>query len=63
MMVLIIITGILTCGAIPMFSLLGWGIETVINVFGGSVSWGYWSQAGIGFLFSALFGGIKIKIR
>jgi hypothetical protein len=63
MMALIIITGILTCGVIPIFSFIGWGIETVVNVFGGSVDWGYWSQAGIGFLFSGLFGGIKINIR
>jgi hypothetical protein len=40
MMALIIITGILTCGAIPLFSLLGRGIEIVINVFGGAQSIG-----------------------
>jgi len=58
----IILTGILTGGAIPILALIGWCVQLFVNIFT-FVSWGYWQCAGIGFLFAMLFGGIRITIR
>jgi hypothetical protein len=61
-MILIIITGILSFGIIPLASCVGWLIEHCLIMFGADVCWNYWQQAIPGFLFMMFTGGIKIKI-
>jgi len=56
-MALIIVTGILTAGILPLFALIGFGVSLLVNIFT-VVTWGYWQCVGVGFLFSCLFGGV-----
>jgi hypothetical protein len=60
-MILIILIGILSGGIIPLLSLIGFGVELIISIFK-PVSWGYWQQAAVGMVFSALTSMNLIKI-
>jgi len=59
-MALIIITGILTAGIIPLLAAIGWGIELFVNLFK-PVNWGYWENVAVGLIFSFLSGtGVRV---
>ena len=53
----IILTGILSCGLIPLLAAIGFGIELLVNIFS-HVSWGYWGNVAVGLVF-ALMPGVK----
>ena len=54
-MLLIVLTGFLTGGLIPLIAFIGFGIELIINIFI-PVEWGYWENVAVGFLFLILPG-------
>ena len=63
-MFLIILTGILSCGMIPLCALVGFGIECIVDIFSGNpIGWGYWTNSAVGFLILLFTGAIKIKIK
>ena len=45
----IILTGILSCGLIPLLAAIGFGIELIVNIFT-TVSWGYWQNVAVGLI-------------
>jgi hypothetical protein len=57
-MFLIILSGILTCGVIPIVSLFGYSIELVLSLFKVIPEWGYWQNFAIGLLFLTTIGTI-----
>ena len=61
-MTLIVITGILSCGIIPFFALIGWGVNLIINIFT-EVIWSYWACAGVGFLIIVFTETIRSTIK
>jgi uncharacterized membrane protein YcjF (UPF0283 family) len=48
-MFLIILTGILSAGIIPLLAAIGYGVELVVNIFT-TVTWGYWQNSAIGLI-------------
>jgi hypothetical protein len=61
-MTIIILTGILSWGIIPLISAIGYGFELIISIFK-PVSWDYWQQVAVGLVFALLASVNFIPIR
>jgi len=51
----IIFSGIISLGILPLLSVIGYGIELLVNIFT-PVSWSYWGKAAVGLIFAILPG-------
>jgi len=55
----IIISGILTCGILPLMAAFGYGINLIFAIWF-EVAWTYWQCVGVGFVF-VCFAGVRFK--
>ena len=62
-MFLIVFTGILTCGILPLLALFGLGINLVFGIFMTVATWTYWQCVAVGLIFSCILGITPISIN
>jgi len=57
----IIISGVLTCGILPIFAAIGYGLSLILGIWF-TVWAGYWSHVAVGFVMSLFLGFNPISI-